>query len=137
MLAPAHAQQGAPDPKTSEGQVRRYIAALIACDVATVRDIVDPQISSIGLRGAFAQSKAVYMQAVQAQCDAGVKLQLTPTILRNQEFGDVSVAALELKGTSIVNGMTSPADLRLTLVLRRSPADGVWRIVHSQTAMAL
>jgi ketosteroid isomerase-like protein len=134
MAGPAFAQQL--DPKNSGEQVQRYLKALNACDVETIRDIIDPAISSFGVRGQFAQSKQVYVGALQMSCRAGTKMKLQPKILRQDEFGDVALAAVEVTGSTETAGKTTKADLRLTLVLKRDPADGVWRIIHSQTATA-
>lgn len=123
------------DPKKSADQVQRYLQVLTTCQTQGLTDMIDPEVSSIGLRGAFAQSRPLYVQAVQAQCAMGVKLDLQTKILRHSEFNDIAITALELTGSSVVAGKTTPADLRVTLVLRRG-SDGVWRILHTQTATA-
>jgi ketosteroid isomerase-like protein len=120
------------DPKKSADQVQRYLQVLTTCQTQGLADMIDPEVSSIGLRGAFAQSRSLYVQAVQAQCAMGVKLDLKAKILRHAEFGDIALTVLELAGSSAVGGQTIPADLRVTLVLRRGQ-DGVWRILHTQT----
>lgn len=135
LAAPAMAQQGALDPKRSADQVQRYLHVLKTCETQGLADMIDPEVSSIGLRGAFAQSKPVYVQAVQGQCTLGVRLDAEANVLRHAEFGDIALTALELTGTSTVGGQTVPANLRLTLAMRRG-ADGVWRILHSQTGTA-
>ena len=123
------------DPKKSADQVQRYLQVLTTCQTQGLADMIDPEVSSIGLRGAFAQSRPLYVQAVQAQCAMGVKLDLKTKILRHTEFGDIALNVLELNGSSVVSGQTIPADLRVTLVLRRGQ-DGVWRILHTQTGTA-
>jgi ketosteroid isomerase-like protein len=135
LAAPAFAQQGQLDSKKSADQVQRYLQVLTTCQTQGLADMIDPEVSSIGLRGAFAQSRPIYVQAVQAQCAMGVKLELQSNVLRHAEFGDIAITVLELTGSSIVGGRSTPADLRVSLVLRRG-ADGVWRILHSQTGAA-
>ena len=133
FAAPAMAQQL--DPKKSADQVQRYLQILKTCDTAGLADLIDPAVSSFGLRGAFAMSRPLYVQAVQGQCALGVKVDLETKVLRHTDFDDMSITALEMTGTSNVGGQSVPANLRVTLVLRRGE-DGVWRILHSQTATA-
>jgi ketosteroid isomerase-like protein len=135
VAAPAAAQQGALDPKKSADQVQRYLQMLTTCETRGLMDVIDPEVSSFGLRGAFGQSRPLYVQAVQGQCAIGVKLDLKPSILRHTEYGDIAITAMEMVGNSIIGGQSTPANLRVTLVLRRG-SDGVWRILHSQTATA-
>ena len=123
------------DPKRSADQVQRYLQVLTTCQTQGLTDMIDPEVSSIGLRGAFAQSRPLYVQAVQAQCAMGAKLDVQTKILRHSEFNDIALTVLEISGNSVVGGRTTPADLRVTLVLRRG-ADGVWRILHTQTGAA-
>jgi ketosteroid isomerase-like protein len=132
---PAVAQQGQLDPKKSADQVQRYVRMITTCETQGLADVIDPEVSSIGLRGAFAQSRPLYVQAVQGQCAMGVKLDLVAKILRHTEFGDMAIDVMEMTGSSSIGGQKTPADLRVTLVLRRG-ADGVWRILHTQTATA-
>jgi ketosteroid isomerase-like protein len=134
FAAPAAAQESL-DPKQSSGQVLRYLKMITTCETDGLDDVIDPEVSSFGLRGAFAQSRRLYVQAVRAQCDAGLKPDLTYSILRRSEYGDIAIAAIEAKGTSVGGGRSTPVDVRLTLVLGLG-SDGVWRIVHSQTATA-
>ena len=136
LVAPALAQQREFDPKNSGDQVQRYLKALNACDVDTVKEIIDPAISSFGVRGQFAQSKSVYIGVLQIGCRAGAKMNLQSKILRHDEYGDIALAAVEVSGSLEAGGKTTQADLRLTLVLKHDQADGVWRIIHSQTAAA-
>ena len=136
IAGPALAQQPPLDAKNSGEQVQRYLRALTACDVETVRDIIDPAISAFGVRGQYSQSKPVYVGALQISCRAGTKMNLQPKILRHEEFGDIALAAIEVTGNSDTGGKVTQADLRLTLVLKRDRSDGVWRIIHSQTATA-
>ena len=136
LVGPALAQRPEFEPKTSSDQVQRYLKALNACDVETVQAIIDPAISAFGVRGQFAQSKSVYIGALQIGCRAGTKMNLQSKILRHDEYGDIALAAVEVSGSVEASGKTTQADLRLTLVLKRDQADGVWRIIHSQTAAA-
>ncbi len=115
--------------------MQRYLQVLTTCQTQGLADMIDPEVSSIGLRGAFAQSRPIYVQAVQAQCAMSVKLEVQSMVLRHAEIGDMALAALELTGKSVVGGRSTPADLRVPLAPRRG-ADGVWRILHSQTGTA-
>jgi ketosteroid isomerase-like protein len=135
VMAPTIAWAQQLDSKKSADQVQRYLLALTTCQTQGLLDMIDPEVSSIGVRGAFAQSRQVYVQAVQAQCAMGVRLDLQSRILRHSEFGDIALSVLEMTGNSVVGAKSTPADLRVTLVLRRG-TDGVWRILHTQTAAA-
>jgi ketosteroid isomerase-like protein len=135
LFSPALAWGQLLDPKKSTDSVQHYLQILKTCETQGLTDLIDPEVSSIGLRGAFAQSRPLYVQAVDAQCALGVKLDLQIKILRHSEFGDIALSVLEMSGTSTVGGQNVPANLRVTLVLRRG-GDGVWRILHSQTATA-
>ena len=133
LAAPASAQSF--DPKKSQDQVNRYVDALNRCDTAALADVLDPSITSFGIRGAFGSSRPVYVQVVEIGCRAGTKLSMTPKILRHEEIGDAALSVLEATGTSVTAGRSTPLDLRLTLVLKRG-TDQAWRIVHSQMATA-
>lgn len=132
----ASAQQAALDPGKSSDQVQRYLNALTGCDTAVLRDILEPGVSSFGVRGGFSQSKPIFIAVFDQQCRAGTKLSFKADILRHEEFGDISLSALELHGSTTAGGQTIPGDLRVTILLRRNAQDGVWRVVHTQTATA-
>src|ERR1700755_859952 len=96
--APAFGQQL--DPKKSGDQVQRYLAALTTCDIATLRDTIDPSVSSFGVRGQFAQSKGAYIGALQVSCRGGTRMSLMAKSLRQEEFGDIALSAFELTGST-------------------------------------
>lgn len=135
IATPAFGQQ-ALDPAKPADQATRYVQALNACDVASVRDLIDPDVSSIGAAGQYGKSKQIYIAVVQAICRSGMKVNLKPTILRDEAFGDIAIEAFEMRGDVETGGKTVQANQRVTMVMRRERPGAPWRILHIQTANA-
>jgi len=136
LTTPALAQTPRADSKSPSDVAKRYIEALDACDVTAIAGMLDPDVSSIGANGRFAHSKDLYVKVVEAICNSGAKVNQTLDVLRSEVFGDVAFDVLQTSGTAEIAGESVATNQRVTMVLRRNPDDGAWRILHIQTANA-